>query len=230
MLLAIETSCARGSVAIIDASGEIESAELPGERDHGRALALTVQRLVNGREDKLMAYGLSIGPGSFTGLRIGLAFLKGFGLVYPLPTLAISTLQIMASASAEADEAQALPVLALLDARAGAVYAGLYEHDEAGALRPDSRLPDGLYRREELITQLGETNLRATGDGLDISPRFENIGEIPGAWLRSPPTIWNPKASVLAGLAWSAFEKGEGVALLDLEPKYHQLSAAEQKN
>ena len=225
MLLAIETATARGSIALIDAEGKIESVTLSEERNHGRSLAHTVKALVDGRESKIQAYGLSIGPGSFTGLRIGLAFLKGFGIVYPAPVAAVSTLKIVAAGSPP--EFCSLPILAMMDARSHEVYAGLYRwNNEKWVV--DAQLPDGLYRQSEVFSQFEDVDLLALGDGVVACPRGGEPPKIPVTWKQAQREHSWPKAETLAGLAWKKFEAGATVSLPELEPQYHQLSAAER--
>ena len=225
MLLAIETATAQGSIALIDSQGDVESIVLTEERNHGRSLALAVKELIGGRESQLQAYGVSIGPGSFTGLRIGLAFLKGFAIVYPAPVAPISTLEILAAGSSVTSSD--LPVLTLLDARSREVYAGLYRY-ESGRWRTDSELPDGLYRQEDLFARFASTELIALGDGLVSSPRGEEPPAIPNTWKQLERELWWPQAEVLARLAWEKHLAKGTVDLVELEPEYHQLSAAER--
>jgi tRNA threonylcarbamoyladenosine biosynthesis protein TsaB len=227
MLLAIETASARGSIALIDATGKTEFTALPDERNHGRTLAQTVKDLLDGREDQLEAYGLSIGPGSFTGLRIGLAFLKGFAIVYPHPVVAISTLKILAMGCAP--DALKRPVLAMTDARSNEIYAGLYTPGATRTLQNDPLLVDGLYEREKLFAQFESSALFVVGDGSYASKTGQEPPVIPNTWTLCDPELCVPRADVLARLSWSEFQAGVTVSVADLEPQYHQLSAAERK-
>ena len=86
--------------------------------------------------------GVTVGPGSFTGLRVGLAFAQGLGAALDRPVVGVSTLDGLA---ASLDRAET-PVAALIDARRGQVYAKLFAH--GAALGPDEALPlDEAARR-----------------------------------------------------------------------------------
>lgn len=209
MLLAIETSTRTGSVARVERSGEIEEIQLGAQQDHGASLARTVARLVDDLT-KVQAYGISVGPGSFTGLRIGISFLKGLAVVHPKPAVCVSTLEVMATRLAEV-HADAERFLPLIDARKGEVFAALYRRGDDGVVS-DPTLPEGLHALDALPVVEG---VIAAGDVT-----------IP-AWARSDPRNAVPKASVLGRIALSRYLSGQGVDPLQVEPVYHQLSAAE---
>lgn len=135
MRLALETSAERGSVALFDDERLLGEAWLDARERHAASLLVCLDRLLSEQKRTLAdvdQIALSIGPGSFTGLRIGLA--TALGLSYgtkrtlvPVPTLA-----------ALATRAQvALPIATVLDAQRGEVYAGLYRADGT-ALTADS--------------------------------------------------------------------------------------------
>ena len=127
MLLALETSAERGSVALFDGGELIGESWLDAGERHAASLLVSLDRLLaeHGRAlEQIDRIALSIGPGSFTGLRIGLATALGlaFGtdrLLVPVPTLAALATQASASG----------PIAPILDARRGEVYAGLYRAD-----------------------------------------------------------------------------------------------------
>src|SRR5512138_1272778 len=94
-------------------------------------------------------WAVGIGPGSFTGLRIGLATLKGLAYARRRPVAGASSLAAMALAAAPDAPAGAL-LVPLLDARKGAVYAGFYRRDAGGVtpVQPEADLsPDALAER-----------------------------------------------------------------------------------
>jgi tRNA threonylcarbamoyladenosine biosynthesis protein TsaB len=223
MLLAIDTSTRAGSVALLDAGGAMVSRALT-DQDQGAALAPTVAALLgDGGLARLDGYALSIGPGSFTGLRIGLAFLKGLAVVHPRPVVAVSTLELLAAGLADAHPEAEL-FLPLLDARREEVFAGLYRR-APGGVSPDLRLADGLYPCASVLATLGDPTLAliAGGDGAAL-PALAQAG-----WSVSERGRWIPDAAVLARLAWPRLAAGAGEDPLAVELAYFQLSAAEEK-
>jgi tRNA threonylcarbamoyladenosine biosynthesis protein TsaB len=134
VLLALETSAERGGVALFDGGALIGEADLAADERHAASLLVCLDELLGrvSRElDEIDVIALAIGPGSFTGLRIGLATALGlaFGTkrrLVPVPTLAALSLQA---------EGESL-VAPLVDARRGEVYAGLYDASQ------NPKLPD----------------------------------------------------------------------------------------
>ncbi len=130
MILAIETATADGEVALLDGESVVGEVALAGGRQrHAAGLVLAIDALLKGASnslDDVEGIALSIGPGSFTSLRIGLASALGlcFGTgrwIAPVPTLAA-----LASRAPRGDA-----IVPMLDARRGQVYAAVYGSDGA---------------------------------------------------------------------------------------------------
>ena len=208
-ILAIETATSEASVAFFDGE-RTQATRLPSARDHGKSLAGTVQALAGDQLERIDGFALAIGPGSFTGLRVGLSFLKGLALVIPRPVAPISTLALIAARARTAVES---PVLAVLDARAGEVFARL-----------DPGLPEGLYRGAEVAAALqGLAPGRIAGE--DVPALRAALPD----WRFEPPDP-TPLSEVLAALAVSVLEAGAGVDVQPLEPAYLQLAAVDRRH
>jgi len=131
LILAIDTAHKNGSITFARATAPssfdvIATASIEGGAFSAQLVPRIAQLLRENNLDKtsIDAYAACIGPGSFTGLRIGLSGIKGLCEVLPRPIAAISSLESLA-ASAKVDG----PVLALLDAGRGEFYAGEYRRD-----------------------------------------------------------------------------------------------------
>lgn len=207
-ILAIDTGTRRGSVALVDGERVLGAAWL--DDTHGRALAPRVAALLAAHGGLVSVDGitLSIGPGSFTGLRIGLAFVKGLVLAAPRPVLPVSTLALLAYGRGAGG-----PVLAAIDARNGEVFVRLEG--------PTSDLlSDGLRRVDELPALLPSAGWI--------------VGEPPLALLERLPT-WTviepsaePLAVALAALARGPLEAGKGRDPAALQPSYGQVPAVDR--
>ena len=146
LVLGIETSTTQGGVAIIDADRVLCESVLNVEVTHSERLLPAIDRALGEARVSLEALGgiaVSIGPGSFTGLRIGLSTAKGLAYATGLSLVGVSTLEAMARAL----PAARWQICQVLDARKQEVYAALFRH-ESGALRRItevvSRLPAAL--------------------------------------------------------------------------------------
>ncbi len=127
-LLAIDTCMAACSVAVGDSSHDLAlaKAHVEMERGHAEALAPMVRKAMD--EAGLAFAGLdriavTIGPGTFTGVRIGLAMARGLGLALNIPVIGIDTLSAIAANEAESDQ----PILVAAEARKDEVYVALFK-------------------------------------------------------------------------------------------------------
>ncbi len=217
-VLAIETSALVGTVALCEADRCVARAEFSGTRNHAAELAPTVRALLaeHGGLEAVGGYAISIGPGSFTGLRIGVAFVKGLAAVCPRPAVAVSSLRIIAV------QALALrpdtPCWAILDARRGEVFAGLY--DRAG--QADPRVSDGLYMAAELKGRAA--NLPGSSEWMAVG---DDVGALPDGLFWAPSSAATPMAETVGRLAWVPLVAGEGIDAGRLDPAYMQRSGAE---
>lgn len=171
-------------VLIVDTSlGLCTAGVFAVEGGEARALGLRSEAMAKGHQERLAGLardavaeaggfdaieriGVAVGPGSFTGLRVGLAFAQGLGAALGRPVVGISTLDALA-ASAEPGSATA----ALIDARRGQVYARFWRGDEAGG--PAEAL--SIEAARDRAAALGE-GVRLIGSGAALI-----ADEVPGA-------------------------------------------------
>ncbi len=196
---------------------------------HGGLLPGVVQELLVAAGRKLSeigGYAVGLGPGSFTGLRIGLASWKGLSYGGRRPIAGASSLAALALGAAPNAEPGAV-LVPLLDARKGEVYAGFYRLAGGGveALAPDAALPpDGLVERVATLVREGARPV-LFGEGLAAYP--ERLAGF--AVLQDAPVT--PPAMAVARLCAPAL-LGAGydpARLFALEPHYVRPSEAEVK-
>ncbi len=129
-ILAIDTSCGAASVAVLE-SGVAEPLAVlsrPMARGHADALAPMVEEAMRGVDGGFASLGriaVATGPGSFTGIRVGLAMARAMGLALAIPVVGVSTLA--AFAAPLLSEPRAGIIAAAIDARHGSVYFQLFE-------------------------------------------------------------------------------------------------------
>ncbi|MEG2213374.1 MAG: tRNA (adenosine(37)-N6)-threonylcarbamoyltransferase complex dimerization subunit type 1 TsaB, partial [Clostridiales bacterium] len=126
-ILAIDTSASSLSVAISDETGICGEFALDTGRTHSEVLLPMLDGLLKVSGIKLLdiaALGVTVGPGSFTGLRIGVATVKGWALAMQLPVITISSTEAMARAAGGGADILSCP---LFDARRNEVYTALFE-------------------------------------------------------------------------------------------------------
>lgn len=219
-ILAVETATLAGSVALLDGDRIIGESLLDITLTHSERLMAMVDRLLEDcgwRATDVEGLAVSIGPGSFTGLRVGVATVKGLALALSIPVAAVPTLDGLASVLPFAGA----PVCPLLDARKGEVYLSLYASSgdamerqwEYLALPPAdavARLPDPVI---------------VLGDG--VAPCRPFLARR-GAGVRiAPATHMRPSAAVVGRLARPRLESGCTEGLDALTPLYVRPSEAE---
>jgi tRNA threonylcarbamoyladenosine biosynthesis protein TsaB len=191
----------------------------PASRSHIASLPQLVERVLAraglGIRD-VEAVAVSIGPGSFTGLRIGLGLAKGIAFAGGLPMATVPTLEALAHV---AGAAPGTTVCTALDARKREVYAALFRIDPAGVperLGPDAALPpDALAARLPAGTVL-------VGDAGETYP-----DAFPANVVRLPFASHHPRGGVVARLGAQRLEAGESADLGSVEPAYIRASEAE---
>ncbi len=160
MILALETATPWGGVALLEGSRLLAERELGPETSHAGVLLERIEELLNEGArslDEVELIALSVGPGSFTGLRVGLATALGLCFGTQRRIVPVSTLAAL-SLSAEA----APRIVPLLDARKGQVYTGLY--GAGGVAAREDRLCEPAAWFQELR---GGDPLTLLGDGAE---------------------------------------------------------------
>jgi tRNA threonylcarbamoyladenosine biosynthesis protein TsaB len=222
LLLSIESATRVMSVAVLQ--GETLLAEIStfDERVHSERLLPAVDQLLRiaGLSlDEIEAFAVSIGPGSFTGLRIGLATLKGLAFGSDRMAVAVPTLAGLTVAAAGA----AGPVAALLDARREEVYAACL------AVPGDIEtplIPEAVFTAEELAAALPHSCTVVVGEGAEsvAAAAAERAG---GGMALLPAALGRTRAFHTGLLGARLLARGEGQRPEALVPHYLRRAEAE---
>ena len=175
-ILAVDTSTEACSVAL--QIGDKTIAKFADEpRSHSRLLMPMVQQVLAEAEIKvnqLDAIGVSIGPGSFTGLRIGFAAVQGMAYGADIPVAPVSTLELMIATYGRQENPRSGEIIALLDARMSEFNLGRYQLDDNKQIV--ALEADQLMTAEQVIELLKANNPKAIiGDGgnlFELVPQF----------------------------------------------------------
>ncbi len=216
ILLAIDTSGKNGSLALarVTAGGNaleiVEEVALAGGTFSAQLVPQTAALLEKhgyGRGD-LAGFAVVSGPGSFTGLRVGLAAIKAMAEILRKPIGAVSLLEAVARSGAGQDR-----VFSVLDAGRGEFYVGDY------GLGPLVRMySERLLSREEFFNE-SKGRLVVTSD--------TNIADVVrGAGFRVEQ-VGYPRSGEIARLGWERIQRGETILPEDLEANYIRRSDAE---
>ena len=222
-LLAIETATPEGGAALWRDGSILAAVENDGAATHSERLMPAIEDiLIQSRLElsDLDAIAVSIGPGSFTGLRIGLAVAKGLAAAADKPVIAVSTLEALAWRFAEPGELAA----PMLDARRSEVYVAIFRKKEPGGdlervTRDLAECPEDFARRIDSTCVIG-------GLGAQRYASFfqEQLGG-KVRMARGDLSMASPRA--VAEIGARLLERGETAGLLTLEPVYVRKSDAE---
>ncbi len=221
LILAIDTSSATGSVALRSEQGTIGLLTISVDLTHSEGLMPAVDTLMRSTGKtaaELTSVACVSGPGSYTGLRVGLASAQGLALPNRLPCVAFSSLDVLAHSLPHCQHL----ICPLLTARKGWVYARLY------------RWVDGLLKQEsgelnvtvdELIKQIQEP---AVLFGPGLPPHREMLKKVlSDNFIEVLPIFDSPRADLVAELAVPKIENGDTLDSAALAPYYLGPSQAE---
>jgi tRNA threonylcarbamoyladenosine biosynthesis protein TsaB len=219
-ILAVETSTLAGSAALLEGGRVVGQSLLNIALTHSERLMAMVDRLLEDcgwEATGLDGLAVSVGPGSFTGLRVGIATVKGLALGLDVPVAAVPTLDALASNLPFADA----PVCPMLDARKGEVYLALYRPCEERV----GRLSDYLALPPRAAAEWLTAPVIVLGDGVvACRPFLSHLG----AGLRVAPAAQSlPSAAVVGHLGYTMLASGHAVAADALVPMYLRPSEAE---
>jgi tRNA threonylcarbamoyladenosine biosynthesis protein TsaB len=223
LILAIETATGCGGVALtrgISESGTLLAEyTLQPEVTHSRQLLGSIAAIMAAAGtdwSQLAAVAVSQGPGSFTGLRIGMAAAKGIARAAGIPLLAVPTLDGLALQTTTTE----LPLCCLLDARKQQVYAAFYRHEEGRCRRTSPFL---VLRPEELVRQIHEPTL-VIGPGVQACQSL--LATHPPVRL-CPGVFLCPRAAAIGFCGAQQLEEEAGDEYEEIVPLYVRASEAE---
>jgi len=225
LLLAVDTSGKNGSLALARVNPDrsdvevVEAVPLTGGTFSAQLVPQISALLAKHCCSKLnlSAFAAVSGPGSFTGLRVGLAAIKALAEVLQKPIAAVSLLEAIAW-SGHLDGR----VVAALDAGRREVYVGDYEIGSTEDDRQLRMLGERLLGREEFLTEArGEA-----GEKMVVTPDASLAEFLSAAGIRTQ-RIEYPTSAVIAHLAWDRIRRGQIVRPEDLEANYIRRSDAE---
>jgi len=220
-ILAVDTSTQICSVALIDDDALIAETTTGSQQTHTRHLMGMIEHLLQGahmRIDAVDALAVVQGPGSFTGLRIGISSIKGLAAATGKPVTGISGLEGLAWQCLDYNG----HIYAMIDARKAEVYSAGYLATD-GCLRPLQA--EQVVTPDKLLADC-ETPCLFVGSGALLYKDL--ILKRLGTSVRlAPPLQHHVRASTVAYLAWQRFKPGDLGASGQLVPEYVRQSDAE---
>jgi len=219
-ILALETSTQRGDIAILEDGLLVDQRRLDSSEMSAKSLipavsqALAAARLKSTDLDLL---AVALGPGSFTGLRVGVTIAKTMAYTSNAAILGVDTLRAVAAGS-QTDNGI---VAAVIDAQRNQIFVQTFFCSAAGHAEPTGELT--IKDVDSWLEDLPR-DLPMTGPGLArIAPRLPTTVRV------VDPTLWTPTAETVGRLARLDYERGVRHDHWSLTPRYGRPSAAEEK-
>src|SRR5262249_25959622 len=219
-VLALETSTLAGGAALVEDGRIVGQTMLDIALTHSERLMAMVDRLLQDCRwaiTELDGLALSIGPGSFTGLRVGAATVQGLSLALQLPVAPVPTLDALAANLPFAEHA----VCPLLDARKGEVYLALYRAGRRGMERESDYLALPPAAAAEMLTP----PVIVLGDG--VAACRPHLARLRDGVLVAPPAQSMPSAAVVGQLGPAPLPPARGIEGDRVAPLYLRASEAE---
>lgn len=227
LTLAVDTTTPSGSAALLDDGRVLAEAGVDTRVDHSARLLATINFLLAtcGLDIKQVeGFSLAAGPGSFTGIRVGLSTVKAFAFASNKPVAAVSSLAALAL---KLPQPQVRLLCPMMDAKKGEVYAALFEGDGPGE-RMKEIIPQGAYKPDEFLSQLpGHRVMAFIGAGARLY-REKILTYVKDKARFSTRSLF---IAVEVGLLGNeVFSRGKGLSAGALRPLYFRKSQAEDKD
>ena len=225
LILAIETATKVSSVALSDGNKIVAALTMENGPEHSATLVPNIGKLLEmaGKTRKdLNAVAVSVGPGSFTGLRIGLATAKGLAYALNIPLIAVPTLKALA---ARFYDLPGVTVFSLADAQKKNAYCGIYRDREE--IQPVKVIP--LETIVKMAGEIAEEKKQPVIVLGDIAEKKLSRDEVlPDGVVVPGRGQVMPRADEVALLGAAMLEAGEAADTMTAEPWYLRRSEAEE--
>jgi tRNA threonylcarbamoyladenosine biosynthesis protein TsaB len=225
LILGVDTTTPTGGVALLKGPSLLAEVNQDSPATFSERLLPAIQFLLDSNDLSIQdveGFAVAVGPGSFTGIRIGLSTIKSFAYSSGKPIAPVSTLAALAS---KIQHPQNRLVCPLLDAKKNEVYSALFE-SKAGSLK--ELIPQGAYAPDALFSRLPPNRIiHFIGSGVAVhrSLLFQYLKD-KARFSRRTPYI----AYEVGSIGYEMLRKNKGKDIHDIEPLYLRKSQAEEKN
>lgn len=225
-ILAIDSSSMVATVAVTTDGVLNAEYTVNHKKTHSQTLLPMIDeisKMIELNMDTIDAIAISGGPGSYTGLRIGSATAKGFGLALNKPIINVPTMDALAYNMFSSPYI----ICPIMDARRGQVYTGIYRFS---GIKMETIKEQSILMIDELIVELDKIRMPVMflGDGVDTQKDIIE-SKMTTEHHYAPASMNRQKASALASLAEIYFEEGKYENAEEHKPEYLRLSQAERE-
>lgn len=224
-VLAVDTSSVVATCAVVDEEKVLGEFTLNQDMTHSEKLIPMIKVVMDSlglRPEDIDLFAAAVGPGSFTGLRIGLATIKGLAHVVDKPVLGISTLEALAFNIPWGDT-----IIPIMDARRDRVFTGIYRWENGILLNV---LEPTIFEVDELLDFIDDNYemVMFNGDGTNVF-KERIMDRLLDKALFAPVSLNMARASSVGELALNKWNTGERENYFELVPDYLRESQAQRE-
>lgn len=224
LTLAVDTSTQSGSVALLNSDSVLAECLINVGINHSETLLPAIEKILSvaGTEiAEVDLFALTVGPGSFTGLRVGASTVKGLALVADKPVVGVSSLDALALNVANST----ILICPMLDARKKEVYTALYRPDRRGI--PEKIVGEMVVDPETFLKDINEEVIFLGDGAINYCELIKEILTDRSYFALSH--LQYIKASAVGLLGMNEFIEGDILDIMTFTPQYFRLSEAEMR-
>ncbi len=234
IILALDTTAVTASVALLDGECVIASSSVHNKLTHSEKILPMIDEMLKNSGysvDDIELISVSKGPGSFTGVRIGIATAKGLAYAKKLPVVGVSALEALAEnfRMLSVDSFDRVIIAPSMDARRNELYNALFAYDGNELTRLTEDRPISCEELEEEVRDLG-SKLLINGDGAEKLHEYLCSRDRGVASVLAPQLILRQNAVSVGKLGYRLYLKGEYEDVNKIAPLYLRTSQAERVN
>lgn len=222
-ILAIDTATQVSSVAVADEGKLSAELTMQARLTHSETLMPHIEqvlRMAAVKKEDLEGIAVSIGPGSFTGLRIGLAAAKAMAYSLNLPVVGVSTLKALAYHV----PVPGVRIVSLLDAQKGNAYVESYRWEQGNLMVVE---PVEVAKVTDIVAACATLSELVLLTGDVVQKKIAGRMELPAGVMTAPANILMPRAACVAMLGLAELKAGHQDSVMAIEPVYIRRSEAE---
>jgi len=225
LILGVDTTTPSGSVSLLRGTGLLAEINQDSPATFSERLLPAIRFLLESNEltiQDVEGYAVAVGPGSFTGIRIGLSTVKSFAYASGKPVVPVPTLAALARKIQYPRNRLICP---LLDAKKNEVYGALFRSGAGGL---EELIPQGAYSPDALFSRLPANRIiHFIGSGMPVyRPVLDRYFRDKARFAKRTPFI----GYEVGLIGFEKLRKNEGQSLYDVEPLYLRRSQAEEKH
>ena len=222
-ILAIETSGRQGALALLTAEVNgiqlVNQTALTGDQRTAAALAPALRQSLLDSDwpsASIELVAVATGPGSFTGLRLGITTAKTFAYAVGAAIVGVDTLDVLAAQS----DPSGTPLWAVMDAQRQELFAAKFE-TAGGKWRKAAETL--IVAKDKWLAEL------QPGDHVTGPVLRKIAAQLPSGVVAAPNDVWEPRAETVGRVAWREYQAGRRDDVWKLLPNYYRPSAAEER-